>query len=300
MKTRIKDLAYCLKVDKNILIQLTTDLDIDESKFYNNWDEPKTDERGLPRFDDNGIALTRPINAPIKRLKIVQSLLLHNVLYKSKLPNYFFGGLKNKDAVMNGRHHQGNKFFFLTDLKDFYPSVSSSSVEKALRKEGFYPDVARLITRICTKEGAIPQGCPTSSYLAALVVYHSCDNIFQKYISEGFKVSVYVDDITISNSIDFKLRTPKILDELRERGLKINFAKTHYCTKTPKVTGVLIKNNGILPLPHTFASAVDPNKTENSRKGHMERIKYVKKISKQKISRHNKNSDLHPLSEEFL
>ncbi len=283
MKTRIKDLAYALKVSKNDLIQLVAELDIEDGKFYRNWDEPKTDEKGLPRYE-NGIILTRPINAPIKRLKHIQSALLRNVLYKLTLPKYFFGGLKNKDAVLNARHHQGNKFFFLTDLKDFYPSVHFSSVEKALRKEGFYPDVARLITRICTKEGAIPQGCPTSSYLAALVVYHSCGDIFEKYISQGFKLSIYVDDITFSNPIDFKDKTLNIIEELRSRGLKINFSKTHYCTRNPKVTGIHIKNNGISPLPHTFSSAIDPNKTDASRKGHSDRIKYVKKISKQKAN----------------
>lgn len=93
MKTRIKDLAYTLKVDKNYLIQLAKELDINESKFYKNWDEPKTDEKGLPRYE-NGIALTRPINAPIKKLKHVQSLLLLiptklYTLFRGKLNSYF-------------------------------------------------------------------------------------------------------------------------------------------------------------------------------------------------------------------
>lgn len=281
MKTRIKDLAYILKVDKSYLIDLASDLDVEESKFYKNWDEPKTDEQGLPRFE-NGVALTRPINAPVTKLKSVQSQILNTVLYKLNLPDYFYGGLKKKDAVLNARHHQGNKFFFLTDLKDFYPSVHFKSVEKALRSQGFYPDVARILTRICTKEAAIPQGCPTSSFLAALVVFHSCGDLFTKYQLEGLKVSIYVDDITISSPVDFKERTPQIIQELRDRGLKINFSKTHYCTKNPKVTGIHIKNNGIAPLPHTFTHAVNPARSEASRKGHMERIKYVAKIAKTK------------------
>lgn len=281
MKKRIKDLAYTLRIDKDLLIKLSSSIDIDESKFYRNWDEPKTDEKKQPRFA-NGVALTRPINAPVEKLKNVQSLLLNNVLYKLKLPEYFFGGLKKKDAVLNARHHQGNKFFFLTDLKDFFSSVHFTSVEKALRKEGFYPDVAKLITRICTKEGAIPQGCPTSSFLASLVVYHSCGDLFEKYKTEGLKVSVYVDDITFSSPIDFKDRTTKILEELRYRGLKINFKKTHYCTRNPKVTGVHVKNNAIIPLPHTFERSVDLTISEASRNGHLQRIKYVKKIAKAK------------------
>jgi len=106
MKKRIKDLAYTLKIDKRALIKLASSIDSNEAKFYRNWDEPKTDEKGLPRIE-NGIALTRPINAPIKKLKYVQSQLLNQVLYKLNLPEYFFGGLKKKDAVLNARYHQG-------------------------------------------------------------------------------------------------------------------------------------------------------------------------------------------------
>ncbi|OIQ19315.1 MAG: hypothetical protein BM557_06320 [Flavobacterium sp. MedPE-SWcel] len=279
MRKRIKDLAYTLKINKKNLLELSASLDKNESSFYKNWDEPKTDEKGQPRIE-NGVVLTRPINAPVNKLKYIQSQLLNNVLYKLKIPEYFFGGIKKKDGVLNARHHQGNKYFFLTDLKNFYPSVHFTSVEKALRKEGFYPDVAKLITRICTKEGAIPQGCPTSSFLASLVVYHSCDDLFEKYKKEGLKVSVYVDDITISSPVNFKERTPLILEELRSRGLKINFKKTHYCTKNPIVTGIQVKNNGISSLPHTFDYSVDLTRSEASRNGHIQRIKYVKRIAK--------------------
>ncbi len=278
MKKRVKDLAYTLKIDKKFLLEISEALDSNEATFYRNWDEPKLDDYKQPKFE-NGIALTRPINAPIKKLKELQSKLLKNVFYKITLPEYFFGGLKNKDAVLNARIHQGNKYFFLTDLKNFYPSVSSKSVENALRKEGFYPDVARILTKICTKEGAIPQGCPTSSFLASLVVYHSCNDLFEKYKFDGLKVSIYVDDITFSSPNDFKKKTNGILDELRTRGLKINFDKTHYCTKNPRVTGIQVKNNAICPLPYTFKLAKDKTITENSRNGHIQRILYVKRIA---------------------
>jgi len=279
MKKRVKDLAYALKINKEQLLELSNSLDLNEYQYYRNWNEPKTDSNGQPKFED-GIAITRPINAPVHKLKFVQSSILKTVLYTIKLPEYYFGGIKNKDAVLNARYHQGNKYFFLTDLKNFYPSVHYTRVEKALRKEGFYPDVAKLITRICTKEGAIPQGCPTSSFLASLVVHHSCNDLFKKYIDEGLKLSVYVDDITLSSPNNFKERTPNILKELRDRGLKINFGKTQYCSYNPIVTGVQVKNNGICPMPHTYEHSVNLEKSEASRQGHLQRIKYVKRIAK--------------------
>lgn len=286
MRRRVKDLAFDLKIPAKALLEVATELNTNEKEFYRNWDEPKTDEKGQPRIE-NGVPLTRPINAPIYRLKKVQSRILREVLYSLQLPAYFFGGIKNKDAVLNARYHQGNKYFFLTDLKDFYPSVSFRSVESALRKEGFYPDVARLITRLCTKEGAIPQGCPTSSFLASLVVYHSAGDLFQTYMDQGLKVSIYVDDITISSPVDFKNNVPQIIEDLRERDLKINFDKTYYQTKNPVVTGVCVKNNGISALKHTYDRSNDPKNKEASRQGHKQRIDYIKKVAKRKTHPNN-------------
>ena len=288
MKKRVKDLAFTLKVPKSSLLEIASILDSNESQLYKHWEEPKTDWQGNPRIK-NGKLLTRPINAPIKRLKIVQAQLLQHVLYWINLPEYFFGGLRKKDAVKNARYHQGNKYFFLTDLKDFYPSVNSLSVEKSLRKEGFYPDVARIITRLCTKNGVIPQGCPTSSFLASLVVFHSANDLFEGYQKDGLKVSIYIDDITLSSPTDFKARTQEILRDLRKRKLKINFNKTHYCTHNPIVTGVFVKNNGISALPHTFERLVDENISEASKNGHLQRIKYINRIAKNKKKRPNKD-----------
>ena len=111
MRRRVKDLAFALKIPKKALLEISAELDSGEKDFYRNWDEPKTDEKGQQRVE-NGIPLTRPINAPVFRLKKIQSQLLRQVLYTLHLPDYFFGGIKNKDAVLNARHHQGNKYFF--------------------------------------------------------------------------------------------------------------------------------------------------------------------------------------------
>jgi len=274
-------LAFALKLQKEELIKIASNLDSNETIFYKSWDEPKTDEYGNPKYKD-GVLQTRPINAPIDKLKSIQSKILIKVLSTIRLPVYFYGGIKGTDAVKNARFHQGNKYFFQTDLKNFYPSIHYTRVEKSLRKSGFYPDVARLITRLCTKEGSIPQGCPTSSFLASMVIYDCANDLFEKYLSEKLKVSIYVDDLTFSSPIDFKSRSVEILQELRERDLMINFDKTKYSSCNPIVTGVVVKNNGISAPPHTYTKANDPNLTENSRKGHRMRINYIKKIAKKK------------------
>ncbi|UZD21151.1 reverse transcriptase family protein [Algoriphagus halophytocola] len=281
MKRKTKDFAYAIKVQRNELKLLFDSIEEDETRFYKQWNEVKKDKSGNPKIKD-GVIQTRPINAPIDRLKQIQSKILWILRSNFPLPDYFFGGVKGKDAVKNGRFHQGNKFFFQTDFKGFYTSIHSKWVEETLRKRGFHPDVARLITRICTTKGSIPQGCPTSSYLAAMVLDDRSNTVFQKYINLGFKVTVYVDDITISSPIDFKDQTTRILEELREAGFQISFEKCSYKTKDPEVTGVVVKNNGICATNHSYRSSIDKTKSEASRSGHKNRIDYIKKVSKKK------------------
>lgn len=280
MRKRVKDFAYTVKVPKETLINLAEQLDKNENDYYRNWDEPKLDSEGNKRYDENGLLLTRPICAPIFKLKQIQRKILRNVLYKLDLPNYYFGGVGGKDAVLNARYHQGNKYFFLTDLKNFFPSIKHTTLEKVLREEGFYPDVSRLITRLCTSGGCIPQGCPTSSFLASLVLKNSCSEIFEELNQQGLKVSVYVDDITFSSPKDFKNQAFQIIQDLRSKGLKINFEKTHYCSYNPIVTGVQVKNNAICALPYTYQSALNESLSIRSRIGHLQRIQYINRIAK--------------------
>lgn len=284
MRKRVKDLAYTMKIPKKTLLLLADNLDENEDIFYKTWNEPKLDDDGLERHDKSGNLLTRPICAPIPKLKQIQKKLLQKVLYNLELPANFYGGVKGKDAVMNARHHQGNKYFFLTDLKNFFPSVKHTSLERALRKEGFYPDVARIITRLCTAKGCIPQGCPTSSFAAALVLKHSCSDIFIDLQARGLKASIYVDDVTISSPTDFKDQTMDILNFMRARGLKINFDKTQYCSYNPHITGVQVKNNGICATSKSYKSLSNTSLSLKSRLGHQQRITYINRIAKEGIA----------------
>lgn len=282
MKKRIKDLAYTLKLPVEFVNGYVDGLTRNEKKFYREWDKPKKDKAKQPVIKD-GLLQYRRITAPCYGLKLIQRRILRNALYKLEIPLYIYGGVPAKDAVLNARYHQGNKYFFQTDFKDFYPSITYLEVQNVLRKHGFYPDVARVITRISTYSGVLPQGCPTSPFLAALVVIDRL-GFNPKLISHQnfvYKISLYVDDLTISSSVDFKNKVQLILNDLRNKGFRINFDKTTYSSWNPNVTGVIVKNNGICAVPISFEMAEDFSKPEKSRIGHQRRIDYIKRVAGQ-------------------
>jgi hypothetical protein len=63
----------------------------------------------------------------------------------------------------------------------------------------FSEDVSHLLTKLTTKDGALPQGAITSSYLANLAFWRHEPLIHDHFKDLGIQYSRYVDDITVSS-----------------------------------------------------------------------------------------------------
>ncbi|NVK05482.1 MAG: RNA-directed DNA polymerase [Flavobacteriia bacterium] len=281
MRNRIKDFAYFIHENPRMLLRIAEALDSDESRFYRTKEEPKLNDQGQPIIV-NGQVATRKLLIPNSHLKHVQKKILTRVLYKLDLPKNFYGGVKGLDAVWNARFHQGNKYIFQTDLKSFFPSISHTKVLKSLKAENFEFEVASLITRLCTCKGELPQGCPTSSFLSALHLKHNAGSLFRELSKKGYKVSLYIDDITISSPVDFRDETSRIINSLREIGLKVNFDKTTYSSSSTEITGVHVKNNAIYLSKNSHSKLSNPSISKESKLGIIHRKEYLKHVSKTK------------------
>lgn len=112
-----KHLAYKLKFDFKEIQSIIGNID----NFYGERIEIKTDKFDNPKLDGKGNPKKRIINPSKKRLKILQKRIHKNILNEIKMPDYAFGAVKRKDNVGNAKKHQGKKYKFTTDLKDFFP-----------------------------------------------------------------------------------------------------------------------------------------------------------------------------------
>src|SRR4051812_17150375 len=108
----LKHLAYTLKVELSEIDMILSNVD----KFYYEKIEVKKDKNGLPKIK-KGKVQQRVINPSLRRLKIIQSRILKNVLVPLKLPDYAYGGIRGRDNILNAKVHQGKKYNFTTDLK---------------------------------------------------------------------------------------------------------------------------------------------------------------------------------------
>lgn len=215
----------------------------------------------------NGTIKIRTFDPSKGKLKSIQKRLLLNVLEKLPLRSNVFGGVKKRSNIQNARMHKGKKFHFATDLKDFFPSISNALVFKTLREIGFSTTVARIMTRLMTYKGHVPQGIPTSTYIANLVFTRIDDRLIEICRQHKITYTRFVDDLLFSSQIDFQHITEELIQVIQDEGFRISHRKTFYKIGPVEITGVLVRHN-VMDLPDSKKQAlVDPKQDKRAKDG---------------------------------
>lgn len=126
----------------------------------------------------------------------IQTQFLQRVVY----PDYLTGSLKGRDARRNALLHAGAAIVVTEDIKNFFPSTDAEVVYSIWA--GFFrfaPEVAQLLTMLSIKDGSLPQGAITSSYLANLAFWNREWRLYENFRDKGISYSRYVDDVTFSS-----------------------------------------------------------------------------------------------------
>lgn len=270
-----KHLAFILKVKIKELEYFSNNVNID--KYYDEFKQVKKNSKGEIKLDNNNQPKKRVINPSRDRLKSLQKKILKKILHPIGLPEYCYGAAKGKDNVKNAKRHQGKKYKFLTDMKDFFPYITNKMVFEMFKRNGCSPTVARILTRLTTYKGHIPQGAPTSSVIANLVFVKTGDKLWEFAQEHNITMTTFIDDLTMSSPTDFKEKIPQIISIIKSDGFRINDKKTHYQTKNPIVTGVIATQN-TLKLPSEFTEKL--NHTEGKTEAQINGLKrYVEKVA---------------------
>lgn len=277
MINTIKHLASTLNVDVSEFKKIIDKID----DYYYESKEPKLKD-GKPRLNKKGEIEYRIIHPSKGRLKEIQKKINKFILNDMPMPKYAFGAVKGKDNVLHAKYHQGNKFFFNTDLKNFYPSIRHNRVFAFFKTKKFSTDVASILTKLTTYKGKLPQGIPTSSFIANLIFEPTGNRINDLALSKNMKFSTFVDDVVLSAKTDFKSLIPNLLKIITDENYIINHKKTNYKTKNPEVTGLIVKANNLALAKKTKNKLQDETLSEASKKGQILYVEKIKKINKQK------------------
>jgi hypothetical protein len=144
-------------------------------------------------------SIRQPFDA-LPLLKSIHRRMQAQFFSRVVFPDYLTGSLKGRDARRNAALHVGASVVVSEDIKNFFPSTDSTVVRSIWDGFfGFAPEVAALLTALTTKDGALPQGAITSSYLANLAFWDQEWKLYENLREKAISYSRYVDDVTISS-----------------------------------------------------------------------------------------------------
>ena len=113
----------------------------------------------------------RNIHAPSDALKQMQRTILRRLLARLAVHPAAHGFEKGRSIVTNAQAHVGKAVVLRMDIQNFFNSTGTSRVKKYFRAIGWNEPAAKLLVNLCTYQGSLPQGAPTSPRLSNLVNY---------------------------------------------------------------------------------------------------------------------------------
>jgi Reverse transcriptase (RNA-dependent DNA polymerase) len=167
----------------------------------------------------------RRIDNPSTELKKVQSLIAQRLLRRVSLPPHICGGIKGKNVLDNAVFHRNLRVLLKIDIKRFFPSITNKHVYAVWRDLlNCSPEISGLLTKLTTFERHLPQGAPSSTMLANLVLY-SCDGaIRDECCRRSIQYSSWIGDSAFSSD-DPRPVINVVISVLREGGFRISRKK---------------------------------------------------------------------------
>lgn len=192
---------------------------------------------------------TREIAQPSRVMKAAQSWILRKVLYRLSSSHNSKGFERGESILTNAAPHVGAHVLLNIDLEDFFHSVPASHIHSIFHSIGYNKNLSHIFTCLCTYNGRLPQGAPTSPKLSNLACQR-LDSRIQGYSGlKGIIYTRYADDITLSAFNEAKIRKaqPMIEEIVRDEGFTLNHRKTKVCgtRKRKEVTGLVISTDGV-------------------------------------------------------
>jgi len=180
---------------------------------------------------------SREISAPLPNLMIVQRFILHKILNHIKVDDSAKAFKKKSSIKDAARLHRRQKILLKCDVKNFFGSIEEWRIISIFFAVGYTKELSIVLAKLCTLNGFLPQGAPTSGSLSNILLI-SFDRKMLKFCKRlGLRYTRYADDICISgerlNTTDVFAFVGKLLADY---GLVLN----------PKKNRVLRQNNRMI------------------------------------------------------
>ncbi|MFA8391365.1 reverse transcriptase family protein [Burkholderia ubonensis] len=155
-------------------------------------------DRYYRQFEIRSGTKRRLIQSPKVALKLIQRWIGGNLAASLTYPECVYGFVPGRSHVEAAARHCGADWVYSVDIKDFFQSTSSDSVQRALAEVGYQLRAAQLIATYSCFRGFLAQGAPSSPVLSNLVFFPYDRQLLQYAIQGGITYTRYADDVVLS------------------------------------------------------------------------------------------------------
>ena len=194
----------------------------------------------------------RILSVPNNLLKIVQRVILERYLYQIETSEYSTAYCKGKSLLDNASPHIGKECILKLDISHFFDSITDDSVYLVFKQFGLSVPATSLLTHLCTYKGKLPQGAPTSPYIANLRMKHFDEKLGKWCEKRNITYTRYCDDMTFSGDRSAVrnsniIRKVKVL--LNNMEMNLNDKKTVFINSSQqqRVTGIVVNEKSAIP-----------------------------------------------------
>ena len=193
----------------------------------------------------------RVLSVPNALLKMVQRRLLERYLYQLIVSEYSTAYCKVKSPLDNVSPHVGKECVLKLDISHFFDSIDADMVYVIMKQFGFSDPATALLTNRCVHNCKLPQGTPTSSYLANLVMKHFDEKLGEWCSVRRIDYTRYCDDMTFSGTKK-AVKTSHIIGRVKRMfhrmGFELNERKTLLINSSQqqRVTGIVVNEKSQL------------------------------------------------------
>ncbi|MGZ3814693.1 MAG: reverse transcriptase domain-containing protein [Mucilaginibacter sp.] len=215
----------------------------------------------------DGRLVHRPSDKLKNYLRFIDRVMFRSLAKDEDVVHSFVKGKSTLTAI---QAHTGNKYFFITDICDFYPNVKSTNVFHILKRDkelipisdiGNYID---LMVNMTTFTGSLPVGFPTSPQLSNAFLFEFDQNVKKYCIDHDLIYTRYADDIIISGKSfkelsELKNLIQSLLKKHASPMLLLNEKKTHITqfNNKVKILGLIILPNGRVTIDAKYKKKIE-------------------------------------------
>lgn len=213
----------------------------------------------------------RKVYAPSKKLKLIQRFINSSILeyaeYNRDVVYSYRKGAAIREAVEN---HALNRYFFQTDISDFFSSLKSEDVYKAITTRLSKVPVTDLesyidrILDIMVVDNQLPAGFATSPLLSNICLVDFDDELKKYCDINNLVYTRYSDDLIISSkNNEFISDIESVIQTFLHKKINIDVNLNKYKTKIKhrgqkiKILGLSILPNGIVTIPSSDKKEIE-------------------------------------------